>query len=71
MEGLAETGFADMRQVFARERRKAIGLRIGARQHDANKFGLLLGFKPWRAPIAPAIVKAIRAARIIADYPVP
>ena len=70
MEGLAKAGFADAHKVLARERRKP-ALWIGTFKHDADQLGLLVRFKPWRAPIAPAIVKAIEAVRIVADHPVP
>jgi hypothetical protein len=58
-------------QMRTRREGREAALRIGACQHDADQFGLLLRLKPWRAPIAPAIVKAIGAVRIIADHPVP
>ena len=66
VEGLAKAGFADAHKVLARKRRKP-ALEIGAFKHDADQLGLLMRFKPWRATIAPAIVKAVEAVRVIAD----
>ena len=43
----------------------------GPAKHDTDQLGLFLRLKPRRAPIAPAIVKAVEAVRIIADHPVP
>src|SRR5664279_1000302 len=70
MEGLAETGFADADKVLARKRLKP-AFWTGTFKHDADQLGLLVRFKPRRAPIAPAIVKAIWAVRVVADDPVP
>src|SRR5512136_856110 len=69
VERLAKAGFADAHKILAREGREA-ALWIGACKHDADQLCVLLRLKPWRAPIAPAIVKPVKALRIIANHPV-
>ena len=71
MEALTEADLADAHQILAREGREAAGLGIGASQNDAHQLGLLLRFKPRRPPIAPAIVKPLRAMRVVPDHPIP